>query len=569
MALNQFIYPLDLSGSRKSNRREELHTIGTDRYRAFALQGGPFYTSNLVVRERNNTTPLTRGTDYECVFYYDNIARMTAGLEVCGVIVVHNPAIGNDLVVEANLVGGPYSASASAIQEAITQLELDNRNVYWANVILKPDLFQPTPHLHDLGDIFGFEFIIDLLGAIRDAILVGDNAKMEQIRAHLDEVVRQFNQALQTHVDDYNNPHRTTAEQVNAYTKEAIDQMILQINQALAAHASRMNGIDNDINDLQLALNAFASALTAYNSRVDTVESKQARLNADIAAINAAIQAINANLARVWDEIAALKQVDQAHQQAINTNAQDIAQIKQKDAQQDQRLSSLESKTNSQQNQIDSNAQQGSDLQQSLGNYVRLAEVYGQKPNHTQGEMIGKIPRIRPDGALEICHVIDYHIAGSAKDWDIREEARRNASINALEIYNTERYNCIDIFIRSDLRDKTEVKAITPALGDKILRQLENGISYVLLDEKVRTAGLPAQRVQQVFPEAVIVGENDKGEERLSLRHSALFGAMVSAYNHQAQTIDALVKANNQHARQIRELTEQLDELVKLLDHKE
>jgi hypothetical protein len=540
MALKQFIYPLDLSGTRTSNRVTELHTIGVDRYRAFALKTGPFYTKDLVVRENGKTTPLKRGLDYECVFYYENIGRMTAGLEVCGVIVVHNTNIGTDLSVEVNIVGGPYAASAEAIQDAINQLELDNRNVYWANVIQKPDLFQPTPHLHDLGDIFGFEFIIDLLGAIRDAILVGDNAKMEQLRDHLDEIVRQFNQSLQTHLNDKSNPHKVTSDQVNAYSKEAIDQMVLLINQALSQHASRMDGIDQDINQLARDLQAFVDALTAYNQRVSVVEGKQSRLSSDIAAINDAIQAINEDLTRVWAEINALKETDIAHQQAINKNAQDIALIKQKDAQQDQRLNALEQENATQQQQIDAVTDKANSLQDNMKDYVKKSEVYGDVNDHTQEEMIGRIPRIRPNGALEICHVIDFHIAGSQKDWDIREEARMNTSINALEIYNTERYNAIDVFIRSDLRDKNDVEALSGERAHQILTDIGGGITYRLLEETARTAGLAAQEVQKVMPEAIVVGENNEGEERLSVRNNAIIAALVSGYNYQQERIETL-----------------------------
>lgn len=366
MAINQFIYPLDLTGERTSNRIEEKHVIGTDRYRAFSLKGGPFYTNNLVVKVSGKGAPLKRGVDYECVFYYENIARMTSGLEVCGVIVIHNTKVSNDITVEANVVGGPYSASASAIKDAIDQLELDNRNIYWANVIAKPDLFQPTPHLHDLGDIYGFEFIIDLLGAIRDAILVGDNAKMGQIRDHLDNVIAQFNAKIKAHLDDKSNPHKVTAAQVNAYTKEAIDQMIVAINKSLADQSKRMNGIDTDISNLVKDLRAYSDALVAYNKRVGSVETKQGRLNSDIAAINDAIQAIVRSITAINGEIAQLKSVDAAHQQSISKNANDIATIKQKDAQQDQRLSSIEAENRAQQDQINDNAGSNEDLWREL-----------------------------------------------------------------------------------------------------------------------------------------------------------------------------------------------------------
>lgn len=61
------------------------------------------------------------------------------------------------------------------------------------SVIDKPDLFQPTPHIHDIGDVYGLEFQIDTLIAIREAIVVGDNEVHVQILARIDEAVDEFN----------------------------------------------------------------------------------------------------------------------------------------------------------------------------------------------------------------------------------------------------------------------------------------------------------------------------------------------------------------------------------------
>lgn len=346
MALKKFIFPLDLRGDRASNRVEENHTIGTQQYRAFALKNGPFYTKDLAIRERNTGRVLQRGDDYECVFFYEDLTALTPGKEICGVIVVHNTAISTDITVNANIVGGPFAQSAEAIKEAIDALEINNKNTYWQNVIDKPDLFQPTPHMHDFGDIFGLEFMIDVLGHIRDTLLIGDNAQFEQVRERIDALEQQLRQLHQEHLDDTDNPHRTTAEQVNCYDKQAIDNFLQGINQDFADLEPRLRSLVNGISDINDRIDGLVQALNNTNLQLNQNAQSLSRVHQQIAEINTGIDDLNDHINRIDNEITGLKQRDVELTGLIDKNREAIEAEKGRNDTQDNEIEDLKSKDN-------------------------------------------------------------------------------------------------------------------------------------------------------------------------------------------------------------------------------
>lgn len=346
MALKKFIYPLDLKGDRDSNRVEENHTLGTQQYRAFALKNGPFYTKDLAIRERNSGKLLKRGDDYECVFFYEDLTALTPGKEICGVIVVHNTKVSTDVTVSANIVGGPFAQSAEAIQNAIDALEINNKNTYWQNVIDKPDVFQPTPHMHDFGDIFGLEFLIDVLGHIRDTLMIGDNAQFEQVRARIDALESTLRALHQEHLDDLDNPHQVNAEQVNCYDKERIDQIVQVLNVALGDLEPRFRSLVNGVSDINDRIDGLVQALNNNNIQLNQNAQSLSRVHSTIAELNTAMDGVNDELDEIRNSIKSLEDRDEELQQAIDKNVRDIKTEKDRNNTHDTKISQLEAKTN-------------------------------------------------------------------------------------------------------------------------------------------------------------------------------------------------------------------------------
>ena len=344
MSIRKILYPLDFTGTATTNRIEgELKTIGTDKYRAFTLNFAPFYTSNLTIKERGKTTLLKRGTDYECLYFYPELTKLAAGKEVCGVIVITNSNIGTGLEIGYNTVGGHYAHSAEVIQMAIEALELDNRNVYWQDVIDTPDLFQPTPHNHDLGDIYGMEFMIDTLVAIREAIMIGDNEVHQQIYNRIDSIVNSLTTMLNAHRSDYTNPHRTTAHQVNAYTMEEVDAAVAELMEDLANLEPRFQSITTQFTAVTQSIAAVNASLSGLSNRVGTVENEHSKFYLLLGAINTSLAAHQAAIDDLVSEVARLDGVDENLQAQINALKTRTTNVETKNATQNDRLDVIES----------------------------------------------------------------------------------------------------------------------------------------------------------------------------------------------------------------------------------
>lgn len=229
-------YPLDPTGVSPDNRVVgEPHSLGARATRAFATTYGGFYANTLVLRERSTQRTLTKGIDYFLAELYE-VPTMKYGKEVYSIVVVTNPAVLTDVECDYQAVGGPYSTSQQAIIQMINNLNLDDRPVTWKDILNKPDEFNPAHHLHDAGDIYGFEYVVNALERIRRAIILGDAASHDEIYAYIDAAINQLtieianivSGSIGEHVNNLQNPHQTSAEQVGTYTKLVIDQKIAE-----------------------------------------------------------------------------------------------------------------------------------------------------------------------------------------------------------------------------------------------------------------------------------------------------------------------------------------------------
>lgn len=222
-------YPLDLTGQAASNLiTGELHTVSVATQPAFVTNYGPFYTAALVVTRMDTGAVLTPKTVGATTGQYVATQLMTdmtlrTGYEICSVIVLTDPTLPNDLTVSVQYqaLGGPYSASVDAIQQLIDALDLADQPVLWADILGKPVLFPPAPHLHDLGDIYGFEYLVAALERVTQAIYIGDDAQLTAVYAYIDHQINGLQSsvsansaALAAHLADYTNPHRVTQAQV-------------------------------------------------------------------------------------------------------------------------------------------------------------------------------------------------------------------------------------------------------------------------------------------------------------------------------------------------------------------
>jgi hypothetical protein len=278
------VYPLDLTGTASSNlitgEVHDLSGLPATQNRAFVLNYGPFFTDGLIVKNNADGTVLTPATvnnpngQYVATQLFVD-ATLRTGKDICSVIVITDTTLpaGLQVSVTAQMLGGDYSASVDAIQQLIDGLQLGNQPVTWAGILGKPVLFPPAPHLHDLGDVYGFEYMIAALERIVQAIYIGDTAQLNAIYQYIDHEVAglQTNistvaQNLTVHLADHTNPHQVTAAQVGLGNVQ---------NYGVASTAQAQAGVATNVymtpQLVQAAVasqvgNAFQAHLTNYSN---------------------------------------------------------------------------------------------------------------------------------------------------------------------------------------------------------------------------------------------------------------------------------------------------------------
>lgn len=209
--------PLDLSGVAITNKVvAELHIVAATGTRAIVTTRGPFYTRGLIVRNKTTGIELVPDVDYRPVHMFLE-ASLRAGQEICSVIIILPTSTVTEVEIDYQAIGGEYSASVSAIEQMLESLDLDNRTVFWGDLLGAPEYFPPTAHLHDVGDVYGFEYIVAVLEQIRRAILLGDQAAFDELRNYVNlqdnslrGLITSLESLMEDHIGNTNNPHNTT-----------------------------------------------------------------------------------------------------------------------------------------------------------------------------------------------------------------------------------------------------------------------------------------------------------------------------------------------------------------------
>lgn len=271
--------PLDLSGTAATNKVvAELHIVAASGTRAFVTTRGPFYTPGLIVRNKTTGAELVPDVDWRPVHMFLE-ASLRAGQEICSVILILPTCNATEIEIDYQAIGGEYSVSVSSIEQLLDSLDLDNRTVNWGDLIGAPEYFPPTAHLHDVGDLYGFEYLVAVLEQIRRAIILGDQAAFDELRNYVntqDNILRGLITSLESsmndHVNNTNNPHQTTKAHVGLGNVQ---------NYAVASQAEAQAGTANNLYMTALRVkeaitsqvgNAFAAHVANTNNPHNTTK---------------------------------------------------------------------------------------------------------------------------------------------------------------------------------------------------------------------------------------------------------------------------------------------------------
>jgi hypothetical protein len=179
-------YPLDLTGTLPSNLVQgETVRVPRTTGRHFVPQNGPFFEDSMVIHTVPDNRLLVKDVDYNCLYLYE-YASVKAGQSVVAVVSIINPEIHGDLTYDYQVIGGEFSNNVSAIHLLIENLAIDNRVISWDNILDRPVTFPPSPHLHDVGDWYGMDHVVEAIINLTTAISVGSVDLYDQLNVRFD-----------------------------------------------------------------------------------------------------------------------------------------------------------------------------------------------------------------------------------------------------------------------------------------------------------------------------------------------------------------------------------------------
>lgn len=181
-------HPLDPTGVNVNNLvMNEAHTLPNRLVRVISPIYGAFFTESVVIRDTANNQVLT-SSQYDAVELFE-VPTAKYGKEICGIILIKDTTVSANVTLQYQALGGDYGGSLDIIVNMLNNLALDNRPAAWGSIIGKPSEFPPSHHLHDIGNVYGFEFVVHQLERIRRAIEFGDELSHDAIYKYIDSVM--------------------------------------------------------------------------------------------------------------------------------------------------------------------------------------------------------------------------------------------------------------------------------------------------------------------------------------------------------------------------------------------
>lgn len=201
-----FRYGLDLTGNNSDNFvSNELQQLDNRRNRAVAPTYGAYFADSMVVIESTTGRILTRGTHFVPIELYQTLSLST-GKDIFGALLVIDKEVISPLSISYQCVGDEYSRSAQTLVDLLNKIPDDKLNYSWYDILNKPEVFNPTPHLHPIGEAVGFEYMVYALEKIRNAILWTDTPMYQNLLDYINAILNDLDDQMKYKMDSYLGP---------------------------------------------------------------------------------------------------------------------------------------------------------------------------------------------------------------------------------------------------------------------------------------------------------------------------------------------------------------------------
>ena len=271
MAIGTYKYEEDLTGESPDNLvAGEKRTLANLPLRVVAPDEGCFFDDSLVIIDDATGKPLTKA-QYQ-IAEPSIIASEKAGTSVSYVFIIKDQTVSANITYTYQCFGGTLAYSNQALAAQIAYIVNSQGTVDWNNINGKPDLFAPAPHQHDVGDVFGFEYQVEALYMIRDAIVLLGAQNMQAFNAliqnQLNSFVAQINQVQAAFA-----AADTGLAQNIATINQQLNGLYAQVQQAVALMAQARADFQTQIAELNTALANIPQQVAAIQNTVDSFPS--------------------------------------------------------------------------------------------------------------------------------------------------------------------------------------------------------------------------------------------------------------------------------------------------------
>lgn len=268
-------YPLDTTGVNPDNLiRNEPHTLSERRFRAIAPEQGAFYVEGCIVTDTANDRILTKEVDYVFSELYQS-PTIKYGKEIVGLIIVINPAVSANVTITYQALGGDYSGNVEALVALLDAQTGSQTSTSYLDVINRPSSMVPQPHVHDLGDGQGFEFLVYALERLRSALIWADAPVIfglqEKVRSALAGIHELAKYRLDVELVEYLNNYKKNFTKETMGLGKVVNMPLSNENEGAWAARENFN-LGGDINDRYVTLRSLIAFKEELLSRVVSSE---------------------------------------------------------------------------------------------------------------------------------------------------------------------------------------------------------------------------------------------------------------------------------------------------------
>jgi hypothetical protein len=241
-----------------------LITLPHRKERLILLRHGGFYTEQLTIFKPDGST-LKRGVDWSPAYLYQGLTELTTQ-EAYGLIVIKNPTVPATVKVSYRAIGGLFGVPVDELKAIMLATQNDQFEFTWDSIVAKPSQFNAEEHKHKFWQSYGWDSTVVELDRIRKAILVGDDAMVNDAKEYAALLLADakgrlagYGKAFEDHYADLQDPHVTTKEQIGLPN---------MMNWGMATKQQSLDGVNNKYTNptrvyQQLAVNAIP-ALNAH-----------------------------------------------------------------------------------------------------------------------------------------------------------------------------------------------------------------------------------------------------------------------------------------------------------------